>query len=419
MRFRLPALPPLLQERTFRRYWTGRSLSLLGGQISLLAFPLTAVLVLKVGPIPMALLTAVGSVPALLFALPIGAVVDRRGRRRQVMILADLVRAGLLALIPAAFLAGLLSLPLLLSLWFAFGIFSVLFNAAQSAIFVAVVPGAQYAAASRLLSQARAGGYLLGPALAGWLIAVLTAPVALLADAFTFVASAVSLWSIDPKEAAAAPTGPHNVLGGLAHIRTSPVLSKMLAVDLTQGLFRASFMALYVLFGTRYLHLTPGQWGLILGPSSVLALLGSALSAAIGRRIGLWPSLVWGTMVQTFPLLVVPFAAGPHAVVVGMLFLAEGLAGAGSMLVEVPRATFLASEVPDAIRARVSSAFHMANTGMRPLGALLAAGLAWTAGVHVVLIAATTGMAASVLWFMLPTRPSLWGTGSEEGAVRS
>lgn len=417
LHMRCPALPSLLQERPFRRYWAGRSLSLLGGQISLLAFPLTAVLVLKVGPIPMAFLTAAGSVPALLLALPLGAWVDRRGRRRQVMIVADLARAGLLALIPAAWVLGVLSLPVLIGLWFTFGIFSVLFNAAQSAIFVSIVPEGQYAAASRLLSQARAGGYLLGPALAGWLIAALSAPVALLADAVSFVASALSYGSLELPEAKPAPPEPRQILAGLRFIRESLILSPMLAAGLTQGLFRAAFMALYVLYGTRDLHLSPGQWGLVLGPSSALALLGSALGASIRRRIGLGPSLVLGTFVQTVPLLAVPLAGGPHALIVATVFLAEGLAGAGSMLAEVPQATLLATVVPDRVRARVSAAFHMANTGMRPLGALLAAGLAWAAGVHVVLLTAATGMAVSGLWLLVPARSRLVGVEAWEGRL--
>ncbi len=179
-------LSPLLREVAFRRYWLGQSLSLLGGQISLLAFPLTAVLVLNTNAIGMAMLTAVGALPSLLFSMPIGAWVDRRGQRRQIMIIADLLRALLTVLIPAAFMWHLLSLSLLIGLMFGVGICSVFFRVSSNTLFVALIPREQYAEANQLLQQSQAAGWLVGPAVGGWLIDVLSAPGALLGDALRF-----------------------------------------------------------------------------------------------------------------------------------------------------------------------------------------------------------------------------------------
>lgn len=396
------SVPPLMRDPSFRRYWTGRSLSLLGGQITMLAFPLTAVLVLKVGAVGMALLTAVGALPSLLISLHAGAWVDGRGHRRQVMIVADLVRAILLALIPTAWLLGYLSLWVLIAIWLTFGVFSVLFRVASSAIFVAVVPEEDYGEASRLLSQSRAAGFLIGPALAGWLIGALSAPLALLADAVSFVASAVTLMAIHPPEPEGDAASRGRLLVGLRFIRASTILKPLAASQLTHSVFRAAFMTLYILYGTRELGITPGQWGLILGPSSGLALIGSSLTVPLMRRIGLGRTLVLGSIIRAVPLLAIPLAGGPHALVVGVLFLAEGLGGAGSMMAEITDNTIRAAAVGPQIRARVSGVFSMAGSGMIPVGASLAAVLVWLVGIHVAMYTVTMGMVAAVPWLLVP-----------------
>lgn len=395
-------LPPLLRETTFRRYWWGRSLSLLGDQVGMLAFPLTAVLVLKTSAIGMAALLAVGSLPSLLFAVHVGALVEHRPSRRRIMIVADLVRAGLLAAIPVSWLLGFLTLPVLVTVWFLTGLASLFFRVAAGTVFVAMVPPDRYTEANGLLEQSRAGGFLIGPALAGWLIEVFTAPFALLADAASFLASAVSLMAIHPQE----PQGPaptdRNVWGGFSLLWTSVILRAMFAAQLTQSLFRAVFMAIYVLYGTRYLHITPAQWGLILGPSSILAIVGSVSAGRLVRGIGLGPALIVGFVLFNAPLLVVPLLSGAHALVVGSLFLVEGAAGAGSMIRAVTVGTIQAAAIPNAARARVMGAFSLASNGMTPVGAAITALLAWLAGVHDTLWVGAIGMAAAPLWLVVP-----------------
>lgn len=396
------AIPPLLGDLSFRRYWVGRSVSLLGGQISMLAFPLTAVLVLKVGAIGMALLTAVGAIPSLFLSIHTGAWVDRRGRRRQVMIVADLARAVLLALIPTAWLVKDLSLGLLVAIWLTFGLFSVLFRVASSAIFVAIVPEEEYGEASHLLSQSRAAGFVIGPALAGWLIDALGAPLALLADAVSFVASAVSLMSVHPPEPEGHPPDRGHLLVGLRVIRASSILGPMVASQLTQSVFRAAFMALYILYGTRHLDLTAGQWGLVLGPSSVLAIVGSSVTQPLMKQLGLGRTLIVGTIMNTAPLIAIPLAGGPHGLVVGVLFFAEGLAGAGSMMAEITKNTIRSAAVGHDVRARVSGVFSTVEAGMTPVGAGLAAVLVGVVGIHAAMYVITVGMATAALWLMVP-----------------
>ncbi|MCY0909947.1 MAG: MFS transporter [Sulfobacillus thermotolerans] len=401
------AFPPLLRDVAFRRYWLGQSLSLTGGQISMLAFPLTAVLVLKTNAIGMALITAVGALPALLLSISVGAWVDRRGHRRQIMILADLLRALLIALIPVAWGLNLLSLPLLIGLWFGVGICSVFFRVSSDTVFVALVPREKYSEANGLLQQSQSAGFLIGPALGGWLIQVFTAPGALLGDALSFLASALSLSMIHPQEPPDANSHDQHIWEGIRFVRSSLILRSTFAAQLTQSFFRAMFTTLYILYATRYLHVTPLQWGLIFGPSSVFAILGASFTNRLSRRVGLGLTLIIGSALFTLPLLVVPLIAGRHAIIVAALFLAEGVSGAGAMIQAVASATIRTSAVPDSIRARVMAAFTMAGRGMTPLGAAGAALLAWQVGVHFTLLVATVGLSVSFLWLLTPSIISL------------
>jgi MFS family permease len=150
----VPAL--LAENREFRSFWTGQAISLFGDQITLLALPLLAVLLLHAGPKEMGYLTAAGLIPNLFFALHAGAWVDRRGRRRQTMIWADLGRAALLLTIPAAAAAGRLTLAQCYAVAFLVGTLSVVFNVCYSALFVSLVPRRRYVEGNTLLHGSRA-----------------------------------------------------------------------------------------------------------------------------------------------------------------------------------------------------------------------------------------------------------------------
>ena len=129
---RIPRIPRLLQQTAFRRYWSAQTVSLFGDQITMLAVPLLAVLAIGAGPAEMGYLTAASLLPNLFFSLPAGAWLDRHSRRRQVMIIADLGRAGLLLAVPLLWWADVLNLPLLCVVAFLIGVLSVFFEVAHS-----------------------------------------------------------------------------------------------------------------------------------------------------------------------------------------------------------------------------------------------------------------------------------------------
>src|SRR3989440_4817411 len=196
-RFRLP---PALGLRDFRRFWAGETISLFGDQISLIALPLVGVLVLNASEAPMGLLGAAELAPNLLFSLHAGALVDRRGRRRQTMIFTAFGRAVLLATIPVAYWLGVLTLAQLYVVGFLVGTVSVLFFVSYQTLFVALVPRERYLEANSLLNGSRALSFVGGPSVGGLLVQILSAPAALVADAVSFLASALAMKSIDPAE---------------------------------------------------------------------------------------------------------------------------------------------------------------------------------------------------------------------------
>jgi len=191
-------VPPLLTGRPFRRYWTGQTISLFGDEISLVALPLTGVLALHAGPAQMGYLMAAWLAPSLVFSLPAGAMVDRYGHRRQVMIVADLGRAVLMASIPIGYAFGGLTLYHLYAVAFGVGTLSVLFAVADSTLFVALVPRREYVAANSLTHGSRALAAVGGPSIGGVLVQALSAPLALLADSLSYLASASYLSASGP-----------------------------------------------------------------------------------------------------------------------------------------------------------------------------------------------------------------------------
>lgn len=396
----LERIPRILHDVAFRRYWTGQSLSLIGGQVSAMAVPLTAVIVLDATEGVMGLISAAGTIPSLLLSLHAGAWIDRRGRRRQTMLAADLARALLLGSIPMAFYLGWLSLPWLIIIQLLTGICSVFFRVSASTLFVSLVSKDRYVEANSLIQGSNAFAWLVGPSIGGFLVQVLSAPAALFADALSFVASAGSLASIHPEEPSPARKEPGHLTAGLKFVWASPVLRPLVLAQGSISLFRGIFMAMYVLYLTNTLHVTPAELGIILGPGSVGALLGSAAAARVNQRIGLGSTFLISTLLSTAPGLLVPMVGGPHLLVVALLFLAEAFSGMGLMVSAVSHGSIQVAAVPNALRSRVAGAMQIVNIGIHPLGALLGGVLATIVGVRGALWVASVGAVLGVLWLL-------------------
>jgi MFS family permease len=408
-------VPPLLRHQPFRRYWSAQTVSLFGDQISAIALPLLAVLVLHAGAAQMGYLNALIWLPSLLFALHAGAWVDSRGHRRATMIVADLGRALLLASIPVCYALGVLSLWQLYAVTFAVGTLSVLFSVSDRAVFVALVESGRYVEGSSLVYGSRAMSFVAGNSLGGLLVQALTAPFALAADALSFLGSAFFLGRIRPVEAPPDETRKGASRAGVTFILRSGIMRSALAAVATVNFFNFMFFALFFLYASRVLHVRPGLLGVVLGAGAVGSVIGSVLTGKLAARVGLGWAYIIGCVAFPLPMILVPLAGGPMPVVLAMLFAAEFLSGFGVMVLDISFGAVSANVVPDPVRSRVTGAFQAVNYGTRPVGALAGGFCGTLIGLRPTLWIAAVGGALAFLWALPSPLRSYRGPAAPDG----
>lgn len=393
-----PRLPSLLRDRVFRRFWLGQTVSLVGDQVTLFAIPLVAVLFLRASPAEMGYLTAAGVVPSLLFSLYAGAWSDRHGHRRRTMLVADVARALLLLTIPATYVFGALTLAQLYAVTFVVGIFDVLFYVSYNTLFVSIVKAGDYLQGTSLLNGSRAMSSVVGQSFAGLLVSIVTAPGALVADALSFVFSAACLRSIRPQEPPTSAGGRGQLTTGVRFITHSKIVRSALGATATVNYFNFVFFALFTLYAVRDLGVRPLILGLVLSAGAFGALIGSAVTGPLGRRLGVGRAFVLSCVLFPAPLLLVPAASGHGPTRFALLFLAEFGSGLGVMILDITAGAIFATVIPDTIRASVSGAYRTVNYGVRPLGALTGGALGALIGVRSTLWLAAIGGIFCVLW---------------------
>ena len=394
----------LLREREFRNLWFAQSISLLGDQVAVLALPLVAVLVLDAGPGQMGLLGAAALLPHLLFSLPTGVWLDRVAVRRRVMIAADLGRALLVGTIPLAYALDVLTLVQVYAVAFLAGSLAVLFDLSYPTLFVSLAPRERYLEGNSLIHGSRSFSYVAGPSLGGLLVQVFSAPFAVLADAVSFLVSALCLGRVRAEEAPIEHEGESGlrdrVAVGLRFIGGNPIFRPTLVSVATLNFFNYAFSALFVLYATRSLGVEPGTLGLVLGAGAVGGILGAVFAGRLGRAIGVGRAFLVGCVLFPAPLVLVPLAEGPHALVLGMLFAAEFLSGLGVMILDINAASIMFALTPDRLRSRATGAFNFVNWGIRPLGSLAGGALGAWIGVRPTLWVATIGAVTGAVWLL-------------------
>jgi Transmembrane secretion effector len=396
----MPRLPTLLRENLhFRRFWAGQTISLFGDQISLLAIPLLAVLTLHAGAAQMGLLGAAELVPYLLFAIHVGAWAGTR-RGRSLLIAADLGRGALLLSIPLAAALGGLSMGLLYAVAFGVGTLAVVFDVAYQTVFAELVDPGDYVVANSFLVGSRSVSIVGGKSAGGLLVAALTAPLAIVVDALSYLGSALFVGrtaAVDPPLATRDAGG---IGAGIRFIARTRLLRTTLGACATLNLFNSAFWAMLVLFATEELGLGAGAIGLALGIGALGSVLGSALAAPLSRRIGLGKAVVFSFVLGPAPLVLVALAPSTPLPGAVLLASAEFLSGIGIMLLDIGLGSVQTALIPDRLRARVAGAYIFVNWGVRPVGALAGGLLAGAIGLRPTMWIASAGAIAGVLWLL-------------------
>ncbi|MFE2019100.1 MFS transporter [Streptomyces sp. NPDC059499] len=412
----------LWRNPRFRRFWAGQSISEFGDRITELALPLVAVTALGASANQVAWLTALIWTPNLLGIL-LGAWVDRRVHKRRLMVLADLVRGAVLLSLPVAYLLDAVSLGQLYAVALLTGAAAVLFSTAYPPFFVQLVPRSSYVEANSKLSTSRSVSYVVGPAVGGGLVQALTAPVAVVVDALSYLASAFLIGRIPLAELradtdeTAVPSLLRRAREGLAFVGRHPVLRAGLGCAATVNFF--TFVAgsgLMVLFASRVLGLSAGVIGLAMGIGSTGALLGAVIAPRVSRRIGVGRSIVVGAVLFPAPIAIAACAGGPLWVCAGALAAAKFLSGVGVMLFDVNLNSLQTSVIPDGMRSRVAGAYSTLNYGLRPAGAIVGGLLATVFDLRTALLVGAVGGALSLLWLLSSPIPRIHSLAADDVA---
>jgi MFS family permease len=398
----------VLRDPEFLKLWVGQSISMTGSQVSLLALPLIAAVLLDAGPVQMGVLRALDFAPVLLIGLPAGAWLDTV-RRRPVMIAADLGQAVLLAAVPLAAVLGALRLESLYAVAFLTGSLSLLFEIANSAWLPGLVDSRHLLDANSKLEVSRWTIRVTGPGLAGAMIQLVGAPFAMVADAISFVVSAMLLCRIHLPETPASRGGqPGNIwrdmLAGLRVLAHEPVLRAMAITGAVSNLFAYIQAAVLVLYVTRDLGLAPSAYGLILSGFGLGGVCGALVGPRVAGRVGYGGAIACGVALMASGNALVALAGAPLAL--AGLVAGQVLTGFGLPLCTISMISLRQSITPRDLLGRVNATTRLVSWGALPLGALLGGALGEAIGIRPTLVLSSAGSAMVVLWVLLALTPA-------------
>jgi MFS family permease len=372
-----------------------------GDAVTMVALPLTAVLVLDAGPAELALVGAAQAIPILVLSIPLGAWVDRRRRRWPMLIASDLARAGLLVSIPLTAALGILSVPLLASIAFLVSVAGTLFDLSFAGWVPRILSGDALHRANARIELARSSAFVVGPAVGGALVAAFTAPIALLADAASFVGSALLIGSARGAEPAHLPSAVpgRNVraelTAGLVFIRRTPLLAAVIATVATNNFFRSVAMAIAILYLVDVGGLDAAVIGIAFAIGNSGFLVGAVLARRATDRFGIGRTMQLG--VSLFGPSMLVFALAPASLAGPAFTLMLFANGCGIAIHNVNQVTVRQVLTPDELRARVSAVTRLAGFGAVPIGTVLGGLIGETAGLRWSLVAAGVGLLAGSL----------------------
>jgi MFS family permease len=416
-------------SRDFRKLWGSLTLVHFGGQITFLALPLTAALVLNATPFEVGVLTALEALPYPVFGLFAGVLVDRT-RKLPVMIACDVGRGMALLAIPACAWLGVLNMPILYVVGFLVGALSVIGWPAYQVFMTERVGRENLVEANAKIGIADSAAQLMGPGLAGALIQWLTAPFAILLDAVSFFFSAWMLRGIPPRESDLPKSVPRSVRAeireGLVAIWLNPTLRALVwSIGLWQ-VFRHAFIAIVVLYAARELGFSAGHVGVLFMTAGLGSLAAAGVTSRLNARFGMGPTMLGGIMGTGVAWLVMGSAGGPYwlasLVFGGGLFLLD----LAAMIFFINYLTLRQSVTPDRLLGRVTATMICLTVTCAPFGALAGGWIADHLGLRMAMLFSAVGaliLAPLVTWLSplarlrempSPQEPSVAESATEE-----
>jgi MFS family permease len=400
----------LFGQSEFLKLFSAHTISRFGSEVSLLAIPLTAALVLDASAAQMGLLAAFEFAPFLLLSLFAGVWVDRL-RRRPIMIVADVGRAVLLGSIPVAAMLGVLRIEQLYVVGFCSGVFTVFFDVADQAYLPVVVSREHLVEGNSKLEVSRSVAQITGPGIAGALVQLVTAPIAVALDALSFLLSGVFLVVLRVREpvptrnAAAGSSVLHEVGEGLGVVLGNPLLRSIAGCTGTSNLFSNAMNVVFILYATRQVQIEPALLGIIMAATGPGALLGSVLAGRLARWFGLGTTIVGSILIGAVFSLLIPLASGPLPVVAGLMMVAFFVGGFTSPVYNINQVSLRQVITPDHLQGRMNASMRFIVWGTIPIGALLGGFLGDAIGWWPTLLVTAAAQLLAPLWvFFSPVR---------------
>jgi len=394
----------LWRDVNFMKFWSGQTVSLFGSQITFLALPLTAVLVLEATPTQVGILIAVEALPSLLIGLFVGVWVDHY-RRLPILIVAELGRAVLLGVVPVAAILGLLRIEHLYIVCFSVSVLGLFFGVAHRSFLPSLVGREHLVEANSKLEMSNSVAEIVGPGVAGGLVQVVTAPIAIVVDAISSLVSAVLLGLIRVSEPVPRPAEQQNIgkeIGeGLEFVLRDRLLRSIAGCLSTLYLFNSVLEAVFILYVTQELGIGAGLLGLIFAGGSVGFLVGAFLLGWVVRRFGWGPGIMVGLLLVGLSDLLVPLVRGSVVVAVAVLMTAQFLFGLGLVVFNAGQVSLRQAMTPDELQGRMNATMSFLAGVAVPLGGLLGGTLGETIGLRPTLFLAALGELLSVLWLLL------------------
>jgi MFS family permease len=431
----------LWRNPDFSKLWVASTISLFGTQVSQLAIPVIAVLILGAPPFEVALLGTFEFLPFLLFTLPAGVWVDRLPRRR-ILISGDLGRALLLATIPIAYAFDALTIWQLYVIGFGVGIFTVFFDVADQSYLPTVLERDELIDGNGKLQAAFSTAQLLGPPAGGGIVALLTAPFAVILDAISYVVSALLIFAIrrperpapgsaDPRvtaveqtlespsgaasfaaesgvaEADQAPsTRPsvrREVAEGLRFVLGHRYLRNIAATTGSSNLFSNILFSIFPVFVYVNLALTPDTVGLIGGGFGAGALLGAVIAGRVGERLGIGHAIVGSILLGSVAGLATPLAT--HDTALWVIGGSGFLGGTAQVVYNVSQVSLRQAITPEPLLGRMNATMRFLVWGTIPIGQVIGGLIATVFGTHTAIwVGAIGGLIAFLPVFFSPVR---------------
>ena len=388
------------------KLWAGDTVSQFGSQVTLLAVPTVAILVLHAGPFQVGLLSALEFLAFPTLGLVAGVYADRLPRR-PIMIVCDLGRMLALGTIPVAFLVNALTLEQLYVVALLTGIFTVFFDVSYQSYLPVLVDRSNLLEGNTKLEISRSAAQVSGPAVAGFLIQWLGGAKAVAFDALSFLASAIALSAIRTPEPEPRPATASGATGFVAEMKEgimvvfkNPILWRIAGCTATTNFGSIMvFGAVLLVFVYRDLHLSAAVVGVIFAIGSVGGLLGALMASWISRRFGLGLTLGVTIVVGGLCLLLTPLALlGAPIIVLSATGLVSGLT---IPVYNINQVSLRQAITPDRVQGRMNATMRTIVWGTFPLGGLLGGILGTTVGVVQTIILGGLISTLAALWIFV------------------